>query len=49
MHGTLKLDPENLAVESFATDAVPPVPGTADAEGLPTCMQTDCGRYRCCA
>jgi hypothetical protein len=49
MRGTLTLNVENLAVDSFETAPAPPQPGTVGVEKLATCLETDCGRYRCCA
>lgn len=41
----LALHLEQLAVESFETS-----PQVVSApEHLTTCMETDCGRFRCCA
>ena len=55
MPSKLKLNLDHLAVDSFSTSktengpAPAPVnPGGADA-GVVTCMQTNCGRYLCCA
>jgi hypothetical protein len=50
MHGKLTLDLEQLSVESFeATHATPPQGPIADDPAVVTCLQTDCGRFRCCA
>ena len=55
MPSKLKLNLDHLAVDSFSTskkeDGSAPAPVNpvgADAGAL-TCMQTNCGRYLCCA
>jgi hypothetical protein len=49
MEARLKLDLNALAVESF--EAANPHQPSKEPENVNvlTCMQTDCGRYRCCA
>jgi hypothetical protein len=44
--GTLKLDLNNLAVDSFDAGKVPPIPAPAPVR---TCMNTACPPSVCCA
>lgn len=48
MHRKLSLDLDQLAVDSFATAPTLPKPGTVLGAAA-TCLQTNCGRYLCCA
>jgi hypothetical protein len=47
----MKLELEVLAVDSFeTTNAEPtPAPVNVDAENVLTCLQTNCGKFLCCA
>lgn len=46
MEAKLKLNLDQLTVESFEAGNGEPTQENAD---LATCMDTDCGRIRCCA
>jgi hypothetical protein len=48
MHGKLQLNLDNLEVTSFETQKPQPQPGDANVNVL-TCLQTNCGKYLCCA
>ncbi len=48
MEAKLKLDLNALAVESFEAANTTPAKKPED-NNLLTCLQTNCGAYRCCA
>lgn len=46
--GTLKLDLNNLAIDSFDAGKIPPIPAPVPAP-VRTCMDTGCPPSVCCA
>ena len=49
MRGKITLNVESLTVDSFTTASAPPQPGTVVVEKQTTCLETNCGKYLCCA